>query len=213
MKFSEMKYVRPDMEQMGTEIKELTHRLTDACDYECALTVFKEAQELFDRLETAAALAYVRHTIDTRDEFYDSENTFFDEELPKLQPLVQEFSLALYHSEFRGDFEVEAVSPPVGQRNLFGNFYRAGSEIIIPAGGNGYGSAYGGCRKNQSTFHHVNVFNCYRHRPGAYISCPGRGACCRSLNIIKVCVKSAVFLKILYLQLPPTARVPEPGRG
>ena len=83
MKFSEMKYVRPDMEQMGTEIKELTHRLTDACDYECALTVFKEAQEHFDRLETAAPLANDRHTIDTQDQFSDSENTLFDEELPK----------------------------------------------------------------------------------------------------------------------------------
>ena len=120
MKFSEMKYVRPDMEQMGTEIKELTHRLTDACDYECALTVFKEAQELFDRLETAAALAYVRHTIDTLDEFYDSENTFFDEELPKLQPLVQEFSLALYHSEFRGDFEKQ-----------FGSLYFTNIELAL----------------------------------------------------------------------------------
>ena len=41
------------------------------------------------------SLAYVRHTIDTRDEFYDQENDYADEIAPAVQEAEQKVSKLL----------------------------------------------------------------------------------------------------------------------
>ena len=78
MKFSEMSYQRPDLEEVKAGMKVLTTRLKEAKSYEEARAVFLEKEEKEKVTDTMATLAYVRHSIDTRDAFYNAEIEFWD---------------------------------------------------------------------------------------------------------------------------------------
>ena len=73
MKFREMPYKRPDPDAVITEIRNLTERLRRAQSYGEARAVFLEYEEKDKAVSTTAALAYIRQSIDTRDEFYGEE--------------------------------------------------------------------------------------------------------------------------------------------
>ncbi len=107
MKFSEMKYTRPDSEEVKAEQQKLTERLRNAQSYEEARAIFLEKEEKEKVVDTMATLAYVRHSIDTRDEFYDGEIDFWDEIGPELEEYEQAWIDALLESPFRKDFEAE----------------------------------------------------------------------------------------------------------
>ncbi len=107
MKFSEMKYERPDLEGLKGELSALTRRLKGAADYEGAKQVFLEREALERHISTQATLASVRHSIDTRDVFYDGESKFWNAAMPELQAVSQEWTLTLLASPFRADFAAE----------------------------------------------------------------------------------------------------------
>jgi M3 family oligoendopeptidase len=54
-----------------------------------------------------AELATIRHSIDTRDEFYEAENKYYNKLGPELQEYAQQCNLAMLESPFRADFEKE----------------------------------------------------------------------------------------------------------
>ena len=85
MKFSEMPYKRPDPEEVKAELEALTERLKAAASYEEARAVFLEKEEKEKEVDTMGTLAYVRHSIDTRAEFYDEEIDFWDEVGPEFE--------------------------------------------------------------------------------------------------------------------------------
>lgn len=107
MKFSEMTYKRPDPDAVKSEQRALTERLSSAQSYEEARAVFLEQDEWSKQVDTMATLAYIRHSIDTRDEFYDQEIEFWDEIGPELEEYTQAWTDALLQSPFRKDFEAE----------------------------------------------------------------------------------------------------------
>ena len=107
MKFSEMPYSRPDPEAVKAELKGLTERLKNAESYEEARAVFLEKEEQEKVVNTMGTLAFVRHSIDTRDEFYDQEIEFWDEVGPEFEEYEQEWIAALLESKYRKHFEKE----------------------------------------------------------------------------------------------------------
>ena len=107
MKFSEMPYTRPDPEAVKAGLQQLTERLRNADSYEAARAVFLEKEEKEKTVDTMGTLAYIRHSIDTRDEFYDGEIEFWDEIGPEIEEYEQEWLSALLESPYRGDFERE----------------------------------------------------------------------------------------------------------
>ena len=107
MKFSEMPYQRPDPETVINEIKKYTERLRNAQSYGEAKTVFLEYEEAGKTIGTTSSLAYIRQSIDTRDEFYSAEKDFWDEFWPEAEEYMQEWLKALMESPFRKDFEKE----------------------------------------------------------------------------------------------------------
>ena len=107
MKFTEMPYSRPDMEAAKAQITAFTARLREAADYAAAKAVFLEYQESQKHLQTLCTLAEVRHSIDTRDEFYDGEVKYINASMPEVQEYAQGFTAALLESPFRGDFTKE----------------------------------------------------------------------------------------------------------
>ena len=107
MKFSEMPYTRPDPEAVKAELQQLTEKLKNAKSYDEARAVFLEKEEKEKAVDTVGTLAYIRHSIDTRDEFYDGEIEFWDEFEPEIEEYEQAWLNALLESPYRGDFEKE----------------------------------------------------------------------------------------------------------
>ena len=107
LKFREMPYERPDGEALKTSMRTLTEKLRAAGSYDAAKAVFLEKETLSKHIQTLATLAQVRHTIDTRDKFYDEENGFWNQLSPELEEYSQEWTKAMLVSPYRADFEKE----------------------------------------------------------------------------------------------------------
>ena len=120
MKFSEMSYTRPDLDELKNRMRGLTASLRAAEDYQQAREAFLEKDLLNRHVETLAVLVSVRHSIDTRDEFYSAEQDFWNATMPELEEYVQEWTLALLESPFRTSFEEE-----------FGNLMFVNAEIAL----------------------------------------------------------------------------------
>ena len=107
MKFSEMPYARPDTETVKKQLTELTERLKNAGTYEEAKAAFLEEQKASLAVETQATLASIRHSIDTRDTFYDEEEKFWNTFSPELEEYQQAWKAAMLESKFRPEFTAE----------------------------------------------------------------------------------------------------------
>jgi M3 family oligoendopeptidase len=107
MKFSDMLYTRPDLDQQISQMKDLIAQLQAADSYPKAKAAFLQWETLQKHIETQRTLAEVRHTIDTRDEFYDTEMKFWNGAVPQLETYNQEWTKALLNTQFRQDFAGE----------------------------------------------------------------------------------------------------------
>lgn len=104
MKFNEMQYVHLDTQKLKDEICETVEKFKSAKTFEEADSAFAEYGKICDTVETQSALAYIRHTVNTLDEFYDKEQEFLDESIPVLSEYFQMMTRALLESPFRAEF-------------------------------------------------------------------------------------------------------------
>ena len=79
MKFSQMPYERPDLEAVKVQLNEFNERLAKAESYESAKAVFLERETYEKHVDTMESLVSIRHSIDTRDEFYDEDENVEDD--------------------------------------------------------------------------------------------------------------------------------------
>ena len=101
MKFSEMPYARPDLNELKQQLQSLTDRLKAAPDYAAAREAFLAQQKLSMHIDTLATLSSVRNSIDTRDKFYDAEEEFWNEAGPELRAYDDAWTAAMLESPFR----------------------------------------------------------------------------------------------------------------
>ena len=107
MKFSQMPYERPDLEAVKAQLNEFNERLAKAESYESAKAVFLERETYEKHVDTMESLVSIRHSIDTRDEFYDEEMKFWNTSGPVLEEYRQEWNRVMLESPFRPQFEEE----------------------------------------------------------------------------------------------------------
>lgn len=105
MKFKDMPYKRPDIERLCAQLTDLTAKIKVADSFEEAERIFLKVDEIGRHYGTMATLAYIRHEIDTKDEFYDEEKKFLDENDPVLEEYTHKWSLTLLETRFRSQFE------------------------------------------------------------------------------------------------------------
>ena len=105
MKFSEMPYTRPDLEEIKKTSGDLLEKIRSAATAEEQIDAYLAYEEEQKTISTNCSLAYVRHTINTKDEFYEKESDYIDEISPVLQELEQKIELALLNSPFRPQLE------------------------------------------------------------------------------------------------------------
>lgn len=105
MKFSEMPYSRPDLEKIKADSAAVLERITNASTAQEQIDAYLDYEQKNKEVNTLCSLAYVRHSINTKDEFYDKENDYIDEIGPALQEMGQKIDLAMLHSKFRPQLE------------------------------------------------------------------------------------------------------------
>ena len=105
MKFSEMPYKRPSLEEIRKLGEEALNKIENASCAQDVIDTYMEIEKQSEEISTMGSLSYVRYTIDTRDEFYSAENDFYDEAMPAIQEISQKTSLAMLNSRFRPELE------------------------------------------------------------------------------------------------------------
>lgn len=105
MKFSEYRYERPDVKAFEQKFKEQLNAFTSASSYEEQDEAMTRINKLRSEMDTLSQLVYIRHSIDTNDEFYKAEQDFFDENGPVIQEYITDYYRALVDSKFRAQLE------------------------------------------------------------------------------------------------------------
>lgn len=100
MKFEEMKYERPDVDAVLKELDEIDERLKNASDYTEFKNAFIDLDNLNRHVSTMSNICYIRHTIDTRNEFYTKETEFIDEKRPVLDSRLNHINKTILDSPF-----------------------------------------------------------------------------------------------------------------
>lgn len=106
-KFKDIHYTRPDCEAFRKLAEDNAEKIKNAVSYSEAKKIFLEFDKAESEFFDMGNIAYIRHTIDTSDEFYDKENEFLNEKTPELMPSLLAFSNAVYDSRFKPDFVAE----------------------------------------------------------------------------------------------------------
>lgn len=104
MKFKDMPYSRPDAEAVKRGVAAFTERLAAASSFEEADGIFLEYDKFSRHVQTLSNLVMIRHSIDTRDGFYDKETDFWNAFLPELAEYEQGWTAALLSSPYRDGF-------------------------------------------------------------------------------------------------------------
>ena len=105
MKFTEMRYVRPDMDRVLADFDKVAEEIADAKSAAAQIAAYERADTLREHFSTAASLACVRYTIDTRDAFYAAENDFMDAATPLVEEKIQNISKEMLSSPYRKELE------------------------------------------------------------------------------------------------------------
>ena len=109
MKFNEMTYTRPDIGALLARCKELAAKAAAAPDGDALVRLYYEQSEAFAEYNTAANLANIHYTCDTRDEYWKAEQDFFDANGPAVTNASVEISRA-----FLANPHVDALTEKFG---------------------------------------------------------------------------------------------------
>jgi len=105
MNFNDYKYERPEMKEVKEKALGILKNMENAKSKEAFLEGMDEFIKLRLHVESLFQLVSIRHSIDTRDEFYDKESDYVDMAMPELQDLVTKFYHVILDTPYNGDVE------------------------------------------------------------------------------------------------------------
>lgn len=105
MKFSEYTYERPDFQLVEERFNKALQIFESANSVDEQLEAVQEINNIRNDLGTMQNLVYIRHTVNTNDEFYKKEQDYMDEISPKIEGLITKYYEALVKSPFREQLE------------------------------------------------------------------------------------------------------------
>ena len=112
MKVSQIPYERYTLEQYTEAFDKVREALKTAATVEDMLKIHQAVIDIQTEYFTAACLANCRFTLDTRDEFYQNEMSYYDEIDPIVQNMANEYGRALVNSPIRTELE-KVINPRV----------------------------------------------------------------------------------------------------
>jgi M3 family oligoendopeptidase len=107
MTFENYIYTRPNMAEVKVAFEAAIEQFQTAENIEMQNEAMKKINEIRGHLGTMFNLCYIRHSINTNDEFYKAEQDYIDEIAPEVDGLVSKYYTALVSSPFRSELEVK----------------------------------------------------------------------------------------------------------
>ena len=104
-KLSDIPYERLDIETVREKYVRLTDSLKESKTFAEQEKIHDEYYEFSGDVWTTITLANIRRDTDVTDEFYEKEVGFYDEVIPEITNLDNEYHKALLRSPFRGKWE------------------------------------------------------------------------------------------------------------
>lgn len=105
VKISQIKYVRPNKDEVLAKLHEFKQRFDNAATVEEFYKVHDEYKDYNEKVSTNMRIAFIRFTQDTRDEFYTAEQDYLDEIGPELAVADAEVARCYLDSKFRSELE------------------------------------------------------------------------------------------------------------
>jgi M3 family oligoendopeptidase len=105
MGFENYTYERPNLEDVRAKFDVALDRFKNAGSAVEQCEAMNEINQLRNNLDTMFNLVYIRHSIDTNDEFYKQEQDYMDELQPEVEGLVTKYYQALVDSKYRQELE------------------------------------------------------------------------------------------------------------
>lgn len=103
--FENFPYTRPRFDEYSASFREELARFREAASAEEQGRALGRINELRTEFTSMYNVCHIRHTMDTRDDFYEKENEYFDQQMPAYEGLVNEFYKLLAVSPFRDELE------------------------------------------------------------------------------------------------------------
>jgi M3 family oligoendopeptidase len=107
MTFQEYQYKRPNLKRLTEQFKKHINTFENAATFEAVEAALTKINRIRRDFSSMASIGQIRHTIDTRDGFYDTENQFYDENAPVFEALVHDFYKKLIVSPYRAQLEAK----------------------------------------------------------------------------------------------------------
>ncbi|MDZ5470554.1 M3 family oligoendopeptidase [Bacillus sp. 31A1R] len=107
MRFEDYTYTRPNMEDIEKRFNVALEKFKSAASVEDQSSAMNEVNEVRNEVDTMLNLVYIRHSVDTNDEFYKAEQDYIDEIQPQLEGFVTKYYEALVGSTYRNELEAK----------------------------------------------------------------------------------------------------------
>ena len=105
VKISEIKYVRPDKDEVLAKLADFKRRFESAQTIDEFYAVHDEYKQYDEQMGTNIRIAFIRFTQDTRDEFYAAEQDYLDEIGPEISVASAAICNCYLTSKFRKQLE------------------------------------------------------------------------------------------------------------
>lgn len=107
MKLEDVKYTRPDIDSYEQAVKAAMQEMQSLSDYEAYKKKFLEVNQMTKNIFGSYTIVSVRYSMNTADKFYEDEQNFFDEVLPRVQKVNTDFTNMLLDSSFKNQLASE----------------------------------------------------------------------------------------------------------
>ena len=129
MKFSEIPYTRVDLDRAVSEGKRLVERAMAAKSGPEQVQIHQEFNRLCGHVRTVRLIASIRRDGDMTDPFYEKENEYYDQELPRFQAVQTEYRKAILGAPYRAYLEEQIGPVPFASMELAAKSF---DEKLVP---------------------------------------------------------------------------------
>ena len=105
MKFNDFKYERPNYNNVKNILEDLILELKKADTWNDAKNAINKIYDVRSEIESAREIATIRYTINTKNEFYEKENEYWDEYSPLYEEINSKFYEVLVNLKYQDEIE------------------------------------------------------------------------------------------------------------
>lgn len=105
MKFSQIEYKRPDINEQQDKFNHLINLFENAASFDEQDALIRNINDQRMEFQTLCTLASIKYSIDTSNKEYEDEQDFFDSNMPVYDGFIHKYYTAIVTSKFRKQLE------------------------------------------------------------------------------------------------------------